>query len=366
MNERINCLDLKGQHKQIKQEIFKAFEEVYDNTAFSGGKFVEEFENNFAKYIGSKYAVGVSNGTVSLHLAMLALGIGEGDEVIIPANTFIATAWGVSHAYAKPVFVDCDPDTWQIDCTKIEPLITSKTKAIIGVHLYGQPFDVDKLNEICKKHNLYLIEDAAQAHGARYKKTTVGVFGEMACYSFYPGKNLGACGEAGGITTNNLDYLKHLQSLRNHGSNIRYYHDEIGFNYRMGGLEGASLNVKLNYIENWNNRRREIARLYQKNITNQKIKMQMIPEWSDGVYHLFVVTTDNKDALIKHLDLNGISAAFHYPVPCHLQKAYSYLGYKVGDLPNSEYLASHCVSLPMYPELTNEQVYKVIETVNSF
>lgn len=364
--ERINCLDLKGQHKQIKQEIFEAFEKVYENTAFSGGPFVEAFEKSFATYTGASYAVGVANGTIALHMAMLALGIGPGDEVIVPANTFIATAWGVSHAGATPVFIDCDADTWEIDATKIEAAITTKTKAVIGVHLYGQPFDVDAVKAICDKHKLFLIEDAAQSQGARYKGKTVGVFGEMACYSFYPGKNLGACGEAGGLTTNSEKYLKHLQSLRNHGSTVRYYHDEIGYNYRMGGLEGASLSVKLKYLESWNNRRREIAKRYQAEVKNPKIKMQSKPEWSDGIYHLFVVTTENKDALVKHLDANNISAAYHYPVPCHLQKAYTHLGYKQGSMPNSEYLASHCISLPMYAELSNEQVDHVIKTLNSF
>jgi dTDP-4-amino-4,6-dideoxygalactose transaminase len=363
--ERINCLDLKEQHQKLKKEIFDVFEQVYDKTAFSGGQFVEEFEKNYANYIGAEYAVGVANGTIALHLAMLALGIGVGDEVIIPANTFIATAWGVSHAGATPVFVDCD-DTWNLDPSKIEAAITSKTKAVIGVHLYGQPFDVDQVTEICKKNNLFLIEDAAQAQGARYKGKTVGVFGEMACYSFYPGKNLGACGEGGGIVTNNEKYYTHLQSLRNHGSTVRYYHDEIGYNYRMGGLEGASLNVKLKYLEGWNNRRRQIAELYQKEINNSKITMQSKPEWSDGIYHLFVVTTENKDKFVKHLDQNGISAAYHYPVPCHLQKAYLHLGYKKGDFPNSEYLADHCVSLPMYAELSESQVQTIVSIVNNF
>ena len=366
MSDRIGCLDLKGQHEQVKDEIFEAFEKVYAKTAFSGGPFVQEFENDFATFIGSKHAVGVCNGTVSLHLAMLALGIKEGDEVIIPANTFIATAWGVSHANATPVFVDCDKDTWQIDASKIEAAITPKTKAIIGVHLYGQPFDVDAVKAICDKHNLFLIEDAAQAQGARYKDTTVGVFGEMACYSFYPGKNLGACGEGGGLTTNNPEYVKHLHSLRNHGCTERYFHDEVGYNYRMGGLEGASLSVKLKYIESWNNRRREIAKMYQGQIVNPKVKMQQMPDWSDGIYHLFVVTTKNKEAFVSHLDENGISAAYHYPVPCHLQKAYANLNHKVGDFPNSEYLAAHCISLPMYAELTNEQVNKVIAAVNKY
>ena len=364
--QKIPCLDLKGQHDQIKEEVFAAFEKVYEKTAFSGGPFVEEFEGHFANYIGSKYAIGVNNGTTALHLAMLALSIGVGDEVIMPADTFIATAWGPSHAGATPVFVDCTADTWQIDITKIEEKITPRTKAIIGVHLYGQPFDIEGVQAICKKHNLFLIEDTAQAQGARYKGTTVGVFGEMACYSFYPGKNLGACGEAGGITTNNESYRKHLHSLRNHGCEVRYYHDEIGYNYRMGGLEGASLTIKLKYLEGWNNRRREIARMYQSQITNPKVKLQHQPEWADSIYHLFVITTDDRDHLMKYLNERNIFPALHYPVPCHLQKAYANLGYKQGDCPNAEYLAAHCLSLPMYAELTNEQVEAVIQAINEY
>jgi len=366
MQEIIPCLDLKGQHKQVKKEIFDAFERVYENTAFSGGPFVAEFEKAFAEYSGTSYCVGVSNGTTALHLSMLTLGIGSGDEVIIPANTFIATAWGVSHAGATPVFVDCDPDTWEIDATKIEAAITKKTKAIIGVHLYGQPFDVDAVKSICDRHKLFLLEDAAQAQGARYKGKTVGGFGEMACFSFYPGKNLGACGEAGGLTTNNESYKSRLQSLRNHGSLERYYHDEIGYNYRMGGLEGASLSVKLKYLEEWNNRRREIARMYREGITNEKVKLQHKPDWADGVYHLMVITTRHKDMLVKYLSQNNIAAAYHYPVPCHLQKAYENLGYKSGDFPHSEYLASNCISLPMFPELEDAQIAKVIDVLNKF
>jgi len=365
MEKKIPCLDLQGQQQQVKVEIFEAFEKVYAKTAFSGGPFVEEFENAFAKYIDSNYAIGVSNGTVALHLAMLILNIGPGDEVIIPANTFIATAWGVSHAGATPVFIDCD-ESWQIDPAKIEAVITSKTKAVIGVHLYGQPFDLDAVKNICDKNKLFLVEDAAQSQGSRYKGKTVGTTGEMACYSFYPGKNLGACGEAGGLTTNNDHYATHLRSLRNHGCTVRYYHDEIGYNYRMGGLEGASLSVKLKYLEGWNNRRREISRMYQQGITNPKIKMQIKQDWSDGIYHLFVVTTDQKDAFVQHLADNNIIAAFHYPVPCHLQKAYAHLNYKRGDFPNSEYLADHCISLPMYAELTDEEVKYVIDIVNKY
>ncbi len=363
---RIGCLDLKGQHKQVKAEIFAAWEKVYEQTAFSGGPYVEEFEKSFAQYVDSKYAVGLNNGTTALHLAMIALGIGAGDEVIIPADTFIATAWGVSHAGATPVFVDCTADTWQIDISKIEEKITPNTKAIIGVHLYGQPFDIDGVQAICKKHNLLMIEDAAQAQGARYNGTPVGTFGEMACFSFYPGKNLGACGEAGGITTNNENYLKHLCSLRNHGSTIRYYHDEVGYNYRMGGLEGASLSVKLKYLESWNNRRREIAKFYFENITNDKIKMQHQPIWADSVFHLFVITTDDREGLTKFLNEKNIFPALHYPVSCHLQKAYSNLGYKNGDCPNAEYLAAHCLSLPMYAELSDDEVKHVVSALNSY
>ncbi len=365
MDKKRQCLDLQGQHQQVKAEIFEAFEKVYAKTAFSGGPFVEEFENAFAKYIDANHAIGVSNGTVALHLAMLILNIGPGDEVIIPANTFIATAWGVSHAGATPVFIDCD-ESWQIDPAKIEAAITPKTKAVIGVHLYGQPFDLDAVKTICDKHKIFLVEDAAQSQGARYKGKTVGTTGEMACYSFYPGKNLGACGEAGGLTTNNEAYASHLKSLRNHGCTVRYYHDEIGYNYRMGGLEGASLSVKLKYLEGWNNRRREISKMYQQGITNPKIKMQLKQDWSDGIYHLFVVTTEQKDEFVQHLANHNIVAAFHYPVPCHLQKAYTYLNYKRGDFPNSEYLADHCVSLPMYAELTDEEVNHVIASINKF
>lgn len=363
---KIPCLDLQKQHQQIKQEVFEAFEKVYDQTAFSGGSFAETFEKNFAAFCNVPHAVAVNNGTSALHLAMLALGIGAGDEVIIPANTFIATAWGVSYSGATPVFVDCDADTWEIDAAKIEEKITPKTKAVIGVHLYGQPFDIDAVKAICDKHNIFLIEDAAQAQGASYKNKAVGGFGEMACFSFYPGKNLGACGEAGGITTNNEKYYKHLQSLRNHGMTVRYYHDEIGFNMRMGGLEAASLTVKIKYLAGWNNRRKDIAKKYQQEIKNKKVTMQAQPQWADSVYHLFVVTVEKRDDLVAYLNKLNIFPALHYPVPCHLQKAYANMGHKEGDFPNSEYLAAHCVSLPMYAELTDEEVGYVIDCLNKY
>lgn len=366
IQEKIPCLDLKGQHSFIKKEIFDAFERVYEDTAFSGGSYVEEFEKAFSDFCNTEFAVGVNNGTSALHLAMLALGIGPGDEVIIPANTFIATAWAVSYTGATPVFVDCTEDTWEIDATKIEAAISNRTKAVVGVHLYGQPFDVQAVSDICKKYNLGLLEDAAQAQGAKYNDVRVGGFGEMGCFSFYPGKNLGACGEGGGITTNNESYYNRLLSLRNHGSKTRYYHDELGFNMRMGGLEGASLTIKLKYLPIWNERRREIAELYQQRITNSLIRMQVQPAWAKSVYHLFVITVEDRDKMIKYLNKNNIFAGLHYPVPCHLQNAYKQLGYKKGDFPNSEYLASHCVSLPMYPELANDAIDYIIQVLNWF
>ncbi len=363
---KIPFLDLKRQYQSIKTEVLARFEEVCENTAFSGGKYVEEFEQKFAEYCQTKYALGINNGTSALHLAMLALGIGQGDEVIVPANTFIATAWGVSYCGATPVFVDCTANTWEIDASKIEEKITPKTKAIAGVHLYGQPFDVDAVKAICQKHNLFLIEDAAQAHGAYYKGKRVGSFGEIACFSFYPGKNLGAYGEAGGITTNDEKYYKHIQSLRNLGSVVRYYHDEIGYNMRMGGLEAVSLSVKLQYLDTWNNRRKEIAKRYQTEIKHSAIQMQHQPDFADSVYHLFVITTEKRDDLMKYLNSKGIFPGLHYPVPCHLQKAYAYLGYQKGDCPNAEYLAEHCLTLPMFAELTDEEVSYIIEVLNTY
>lgn len=358
--------DLTRQYKNIQTEILPAIREVCEETAFSGGNFVEIFEKEFAKYCGAKYFSGLNNGTNAIFLAMLALGIRKGDEVIVPANTFIATAWGVSYTGATPVFVDCDSHTWEIDHEKIEKYITKKTRAIIGVHLYGQPFDVDEVKKICKKHKLFLVEDSAQAHGAKYKNKTVGSFGEMGCFSFYPGKNLGCYGEGGGILTNNKKYYNQIQKLKNHGSINKYFHDEIGYNMRMEGIQAAVLSVKLKNLNNWNKRRKEIAEIYREEISNSKIKMQFQPEWANSVHHLFVIETENRDGLKKYLEKKNIFAAMHYPVPCHLQKAYKFLGYQRGSLANAEYLTNHCLSLPMFAELTNGEVKKIIKAINSF
>ncbi len=364
--EKIGFLDLKEQNQQVKAEIFAAFQKVFEKTAFSGGPFVQEFEENFATYTGAKYAVALSSGTDAVHLMCIAAGIGEGDEVIIPANTFIASPWGVVYEKAIPVFVDCDSDTWEIDPAKIEAAITPKTKAIMGVHLYGQPFNRDAVKAIADKHNLLLLEDAAQAHGAYYKGESLGKGAFMAGYSFYPGKNLGATGEGGAIVTNDENIYNHLLSLRNHGSKEKYYHDIIGYNYRMGGLEGAALNIKLKYLDEWNNKRRAIAKRFFTEINNPKVKMQTQLDFANSVYHLFVVTVEDREAFVKHLNTHNIFPGMHYPVPCHLQKAFGHLGYKHGDFTNSEYLAEHCVSLPMYAELTRNKVDRIIEAVNTY
>jgi dTDP-4-amino-4,6-dideoxygalactose transaminase len=362
----IPCLDIQRQYRLIKSEVLVKTEEVFDSNAFSGGPYVEQFEKDFASFCESDFALGCNNGTTALHLALLALGIQAGDEVILPANTFIATAWAISYVGAIPVFVDNDAATWEIDVNQIEAKITPKTKAIMGVHLYGQPFDVDAVCALAAKYNLFVVEDAAQAQGARYKGKAVGSLGDIGCFSFYPGKNLGAYGEAGGLTVQRESYAKHIKSLRNHGMERRYYHDEIGYNYRMDGLQGAILSIKLKYLAGWNDRRKEIAHRYQTYINNPLVTLQAKPEWADSVYHLFVVTTPDRDQFSTYLAEHGIQVGYHYPVPCHLQKAYQYLGHREGDFPNAEYLASHCVSLPMFAELTDEEVGHVIKIVNQY
>lgn len=365
-DSKIPFLDLRKQYQQIKNEVLTAVEEVFFNTAFTNGYSVKKFEENFARFCGTKYASAINSGTSALHLAMRALDITKGDEVIVPANTFIATAWVPLYVNATLVFVDCDPETWQIDPDEIEDKITKNTKAVIGVHLYGQPFDIDSVKDITNRHGLFLVEDAAQAHGAKYKGKRVGGFGELACFSFYPGKNLGTYGEGGAITTNNENYFNRLNKLRNHASRDKYYHDELGYNMRMGGVEGAVLNIKLKYIDEWNARRRKIAKMYQDGIFNPKIKMQKQPDFAESVYHLFVITTENRDGLMKYLNENNIFPGMHYPVPCHLQKVFAYLGHKKGDIPNAEYLSAHCLSLPMYPELSNSEVNKTIDIINKY
>ena len=362
----IKRIDLSRDYIKHKEAYMNAITAVCNDTAFSGGKFADEFDKKFAKYIGVKYAQGVNNGTSALHCAMLALGIGPGDEVIVPANTYIATAWGVTYSGATPVFVDCTCDTWEIDASKIEEKITDKTKAIIGVHLYGQPFDFDAVNDIAKKYNLFVVEDCAQAHGALYKDKMVGGLGELGCFSFYPGKNLYAFGEGGSVTCNNKKYNDYINILKNQGCEIRYYHDVVGYNYRLEGIQGAVLSVGLDLLPGWTERRREIGWKYIEKINNPLITMQVHPENTTPVFHLFEIQVENPDHFISYMNEKNIECNRHYPVPCHLQKAYAKLGYKKGDCINAEQLAEHCVTLPLFPEMTDEEVECVIYACNKY
>lgn len=366
MSKQIKRIDLSRNYEAHAEEYLAAIEQVCKDTAFSGGKYADAFDEEFASYVGTRYAVGVNNGTSALHCAMLALGVGPGDEVIVPANTYIATAWGVSYTGATPVFVDCTPDTWEIDPEALEAKITDKTKGIIGVHLYGQPFDYAGVKAIADKHGLFVVEDCAQAHGARFEGRNVGTLGEMGCFSFYPGKNLYAFGEGGSITCDKEAYFKHMTRLKNQGCDVRYYHDEIGYNYRLEGIQGAVLSVSLKYLPEWTAKRQAIGERYLSEITNPLITMQMHPENTEPVYHLFVITVPDHDDFVKYMADADVECNMHYPVPCHLQRAYAHLGYKEGDCPNAEYLASHCVTLPLYPEMQEEEIVKVIELCNAY
>ncbi len=366
MSDRIDFMNLKRQFQNGENEFLDCIKKVCRETAFSGGKYVEKFEKEFADYIGVKYCAGVDSGTGALQLAVRALEIGSGDEVIVPTNTFIATAWGVIHNGAIPVFVDCTNDTWEIDYTKIEEKITDRTKAIIGVHLYGQPFEIDEVKKIADKYNLYLIEDCAQAHGAMYKGKKIGQYGEVACFSFYPGKNLGAFGEAGAVVTNNKKVYDKICLLKNHGSKERYHHEELGFNMRMDGIQGAILSCKLKKLDGWNDRRRVIAQRYLTDIKNRKIKFQYTPNYIKHIYHLFEVQVDSRENFIEYMETNNIYCGMHYPIPCHLQNAFSFLKYSEGTCLNAEKLAKSCVSLPMFPELTDEEIERIIDACNKY
>ncbi|MBF0301285.1 MAG: aminotransferase class I/II-fold pyridoxal phosphate-dependent enzyme [Oligoflexia bacterium] len=363
----VNFVDLKRQYHTIKEEIHTAIDNVIGKTAFAAGPFVKEFEENFAKAHDVSYCVGVNSGTSALHIAMMALGITHGDEVIVPANTFFATPEAVSLTGAIPVFVDCEDRFYNIDVKQIEKAISAKTKAIIPVHLYGQAASILELKKIADKHKIHLIEDCAQSQLATLDGKKVGSFGIMGCFSFYPGKNLGAYGEAGAVTTNDSELYAKLLALRDHGSSKKYYHDYLGHNYRMEGLQGAILNVKLKYLDEWNEKRRNNAHLYKKHL--EDCDQIILPEeFSNAkhVYHLFIVRVQRREELIKYLQDNGIHTGIHYPIPCHLQNAYKFLDYKKGSLVNSERFADEILSLPMYPELTEEEIKYVSLFVKKF
>jgi len=366
MDDFIGFCNLKRQYNNHRDDFLHAIDLVCGKAAFIDGEFVKSFESEFAKFCQVSYVSCVNSGTNAILLAMLAMGIKAGDEVIIPANTFVATAWGPLYAGAKPVFVDCASDTWEIDPGKIEEAISGKTKAIIGVHLYGLPFDIDAVKEVAENNNLMVVEDCAQAHGTLYKSRPVGGLCDIGAFSFYPTKNLGAFGEGGCVTTNNARYAEQINMLKNHAADEYGDHEKIGFNMRMDGIQAAVLSYKLQYLESLNQRRTEIAKRYMTEIFNPYIKMQKTPGVSGHVYHLFVITVAQREKFMIHLHEKNIECAVHYRVPCHLQKVFGYLGYKPGDLPNAEYLAEHCVSLPMYPELFDEEVDRIIDACNSF
>lgn len=366
MSEHIRRIDLTRDYEMHREEYQAAIERVCSETAFSGGKYADAFDREFAEYVGVPYACGVNNGTSALHLAMLALGVGEGDEVIVPANTYIATAWGVSYTGARPVFADCTPDTWEIEPAALESKITERTKGIIGVHLYGQPFDFAGVKAVADRHGLFVAEDCAQAHGAKFEGKRVGSLGEMGCFSFYPGKNLYAFGEGGSVTCRREEYYRHMTRLKNQGCDVRYYHDEIGYNYRLEGLQGAVLSVSLKYLPEWTRRRQEIGWRYLREISNPLITMQAHPENTETVFHLFVIQVDERDRFIKYMADADVECNMHYPVPCHLQKAYRHLGGRQGDCPNAERLAEHCVTLPLFPEMREDETARVIELCNRY
>jgi dTDP-4-amino-4,6-dideoxygalactose transaminase len=366
MADTIPYLDLRAQIKPLRAEIDAAIARTIDNCSFCLGPDVVQFEKDFAKYCDAKFCVGFNSGTSALHVAMLLLGVGADDEVITTPFTFVATSWAISYAGAKPVFVDIDDTTFNLNPKLIERAITSRTKVIMPVHLYGQPFDIDSVREICRKHQLPFVEDAAQAHGAKYKGKVIGTFGEISCFSFYPGKNLGAFGEGGALVTNNEEFAKRARSLREHGSTVRYYHDEVGYNYRMEGIQGAVLGIKLKHLEKWTRERQRIAKRYSELLADTPLQLPAQASFAESVWHLYVVRHPRRDDLKKFLDENGVGCALHYPLPLHLQKCYASLGYKTGDFPVAEKAARECLSLPIYPELTDGQIQRVTDVVKEF
>ncbi len=355
-------LDLKAQHAAIKEEVADALQQVMEKTAFAGGPYVKAFEDDFASFCGCTHCAGVGSGTEALWAALIALGVGPGDEVITAANTFIATAEAVSFCGAKPVFVDVEEKTCNIDPAKIEKAITPKTKALIPVHLFGQTADMDPVMELAKKHKLAVIEDASQAHDAEYKGRRAGSIGDAGCFSFYPGKNLGAYGEAGAVVTNSSEIDAKIKMFRDHGQSKKYHHSMIGWNGRMDGFQGAVLSVKLKHLPAWTESRRKNARMYNEMLSGiDGIELPVEEAHNKHVYHLYVIRMKNRDAVMTHLQDNGVACGIHYPVPLHLTDAYRSLKYDRGDFPVAEQCADEYISLPMFPELTEEHIRYVAE-----
>lgn len=361
---RVPFVDLNAQYQFIATEIQEAMLRVIESSDFILGKELELFEKEFAEYCETNFAVGVDNGTSALELALRACGIGEGDEVITAAHTFIATASAIAFTGAKPIFVDIDLQTYNLNPDQIETAITSNTKAIIPVHLYGQPADMDKVIDIASNHNLIVIEDACQAHGARYKNRRVGSISDAAAFSFYPSKNLGAFGDGGILVTNNEELAQKVKMLRHYGQREKYNHLFLAYNRRLDTIQAAILRVKLKYLDKWNEARRHHAALYSELLSGvNEIITPTEASYAYHVYHLYVIRVRNRDALSQYLSTKGIATGVHYPIPIHLQPAYQSLGYQQGDFPVTEEVASQILSLPMYPELTDSQIEYSVEAV---
>ncbi len=363
---KVPFLDLQAQYETIRDEIALAIQQVLDSSAFVSGPFVERFEKEFADFCRCTYAAGTSNGTSALWMTLLSLGIGPGDEVITVPNTFIATAEAISFCGAKPVFIDVEEYTCTMNPTLLEKAITPKTKAVIPVHLFGQPANMDPIMEIAQSHNLFVIEDACQAHGAEYKGKSVGTIGDAGCFSFYPGKNLGAYGEAGAVITNNLELAEKIRTLRDHGQSRKYCHVMIGWNGRMDGIQGAVLSVKLKYLARWNDARRNNAALYGDLLEDlDEIILPRQMNYARHVYHIYAVRVKNRDVLSHVLADKGIVCGIHYPLPIHLQEAYRHFGLKRGTCPVAENCAEELLSLPMFPELTRDQIEYVAQELRN-
>lgn len=364
---KVPFADFSIMHGQLRKELDAAYAAVIDKNIYIQGEECKKFEEEFAAYCGAKYCVGVANGLDALYLILKALGIGAGDEVIVPSNTFIATALAVSYVGAKPIFVEPTIETYNIDVTRIEEAITEKTKAIIAVHLQGRTADMDAVNAIAKKYGIYSIEDAAQAHGAEYKGKRAGALSDAAGFSFYPGKNLGALGDSGCVVTNNKEIADKVRALGCYGSDYKYHHIYQGTNSRLDELQSAFLRVKLPMLDKWNEYRRQVAKKYLSGIVNPLIALPLpSSEEYKHIYHVFVIRCQRRDELEKYLADKGIGTVKHYPIPMHLQGAYVGLGYKKGDLPIAEEISATVLSLPMYYGITDEQVNYVIDALNKF
>ena len=360
---KVPYLDLKAQYLSIKPEIDAAIATVLESSQFILGSEVAAFEHEFATYCGATECIALNSGTSALHLALLAAGVGPGDEVITVPFTFVASVAAVIYAGARPVLVDIEPRSFNMDPAAIEAAITPRTKAILPVHLYGQTADMDPIVEVARRHGLVVIEDAAQAHGAKYKGRSAGSIGDIGCFSFYPAKNLGAYGEGGAVTTSNPEYARTIRMLRDWGTDRKYHHVLRGYNYRMEGFQGAILRVKLRHLEQWTEARRARAAKYNELLADSGVELPKEIPWARHVYHLYTLRADDRDGLQTALQAEGIQTAVHYAVPAHLQPAYADLGYGRGSFPRAEAAADQVLSLPMYPELSEQAILKVAEAV---